>query len=157
MSAMILHSNTPDVQTVISGSFRKHLQQIFLLRRELEQHNIAVLSPIGSGAINPQDEFVVLDTDPISHPKVLQDSVFAKIRRSTFLVVANVDGYLGRAAVLEMGYAIAHGITIYTLELVEDPNLLPYCQPLQSIFPAINYGNLLLNPTTTLSNILDAI
>ncbi len=123
--------------TVISGSFRKHLHQISRLKQKLEQQHIKVLSPTGDNAINPDDEFIVLDSDPISHPKLLQDSVFAKMRRSTFLVVANVDGYLGRAAVLEIGYAIAHGITIYTLEPVEDPNISPYCRPLHEIFPDI--------------------
>lgn len=123
--------------TVISGSFRKHLHQILDLRQKLEKHSVAVLSPHGSSAVNPDEEFIVLDSDPVSSPKLLQDSVFTKIRRSTFLVVANVQGYLGRAAVLEMGYAIALGISIYTLEPVDDPNLAPYCRSLSEIFPDI--------------------
>ena len=124
--------------TVISGSYRKHLAQIVRLKQELEKYHVAVLSPSGAIAINPDEEFIVLDSDPVSHPKLLQDSVFAKIRRSTFLTVANVEGYLGRAAVLEMGYAIALGLSIYTLEPVEDPNLAPYCKPLKEVFPDID-------------------
>jgi hypothetical protein len=121
--------------TVISGSYRKHLSQILHLKQHLENQEVAVLSPSGHAAINPTEEFIVLDSDPVSHPKLLQDSVFAKIRRSTFLVVANVGGYLGRAAILEIGYAIAFGITVYTLEPVEDPNLMPYCRLLSEVFP----------------------
>jgi len=126
--------------TVISGSFRKHLPQIARLKRELEQNYITVLSPTGDLAINPDEEFIILNSDPISHPKLLQDSVFAKIRRSTFLSVANVEGYLGKAAILEIGYAIAVGISIYSLEPIEDPNLSPYCKPLQEIFPNFDYS-----------------
>ena len=122
---------------VISGSFRKHFRQILELKQKLEIHSVAVLSPHGNAAVNPDEEFVVLDSDPVTSPKLLQDSVFTKIRRSTFLVVANVDGYLGRAAVLEIGYAIALGITVYALEPVVDPNLAPYCRPLSEIFPDI--------------------
>ena len=121
--------------TVISGSFRKHLKQIVQLKEALKKYQVVVLSPSGSAAINPDEEFIVLDSDPVTHPKLLQDSVFAKIRRSTFLVVANVDGYLGRAAVLEIGYAIALGITVYVLEEVDDPNLKPYCRLLEEVFP----------------------
>lgn len=127
-----------DLFTVISGSYRKHLAELSKLKSVLESHGVAVLSPSGELAINPAEEFIILDSDPIEDHKVLQDSVFAKIRRSTFLVVANVDGYLGRAAVLEMGYAIAHGLTIYTLESVNDPNLLPYCKLLSDVFPGID-------------------
>ncbi len=125
--------------TVISGSFRKHLKHISRLKKDLELHGIAVLSPSGDNAVNPKEEFIVLDSDPISNPKILQDSVFAKIRRSTFLVVANVEGYLGRAAVMEMGYAIALGVSIYTLEPVTDPNLSPYCNLLEEVFPHIDF------------------
>lgn len=124
--------------TVISGSYRKHLNQITRIKLELESRHIAVLSPSGSIAINPDEEFVILDSDPVSHPKLLQDSVFAKIRRSSFLVVANVNGYLGAAAIMEIGYAIAIGLTIYTLEPVEDPNLSPYCELLTRAFPDLN-------------------
>lgn len=129
--------NKTDLFTVISGSFRKHLLQIVALKKILEKHNIGVLSPSGKIAINPHEEFIVLDSDPIDYPKLLQDSVFAKIRRSTFLVVANFDNYLGYAAVLEMGYALAQGIAIYTLETIKDPNLAPYCRLIEEIFPDI--------------------
>lgn len=124
--------------TIISGSFRKHLSQIMRLKQLLSKQQVIVLSPHGQAAVNPGDEFIVLDSDPVTHPKLLQDSVFAKIRRSTFLVVANIDGYLGRATILEMGYAIALGITIYTLEPVDDPNLIPYCRLLNEVFPDIH-------------------
>lgn len=124
--------------TIISGSFRKHLLQIAKLKQELEKHHILVLSPIGAIARNPDEEFIILDSDQVSHPKVLQDSIFAKIRRSTFITLANVDGYIGKAAVMEMGYAIALGIPIYTLEPVEDPNIAPYCKLLNEIFPEMD-------------------
>lgn len=139
-----LHNSlhNPTLSTIISGSFRKHLKYIFLLKKELETCGIFVFSPSGSSARNPQDEFIVLDSDPISHPKLLQDSVFAKMRRSTFLIVANVGGYLGAAAILEMGYAIAYGIDIYSLEEIKDPNLKPYCTLLRDILPDVYYSYL---------------
>ncbi len=123
--------------TVIIGSFRKHLGEIIKLKQQLEDRHVAVLSPIDEDVVNPNDEFIIFNSDPVSDPKLLQDSVFAKIKRSTFVIVANIDGYLGRAAILEIGYALALGISIYTLEPVEDPHLVPYCRLLSSIFPDI--------------------
>lgn len=131
-----IHVDT--ICTVICGSFRKHLGQIMKLKEQLENSFVTVLSPAGHSAVNPGEEFVVLDSDPVTHPKLLQDSVFAKIRRSTFLVVANFDGYLGKAAILEIGYAVATGISIYSVEPVEDPNLNPYCRPLSEVFPNLD-------------------
>ena len=117
----------PSVYTVISGSFRKHLQQISFLKKALEHLGIAVLSPAKCGAVNPDEEFILLDSDPITDPGILQSSVFAKMRRSAFLVLANFDGYIGKAAALEIGFAIAIGLKIYALEEVSDPNLAPFC------------------------------
>ena len=127
--------------TVISGSFRKHLTHIAKLKKELEKNHIEVLSPAGNIAVNPNDEFIVLSSDPITHPKLLQDSVFAKIRCSSFIIVANVNGYLGCAAIMEIGYAIAIGVQIFTIEPVEDPNLKPYCTVLSEVLPEISIND----------------
>lgn len=121
--------------TVICGSLRKHLTEIAFIKKLPEEMGIGVLSPRGVVAKNPDEEFILLDSDPIDGPKLLQDSVFAKIRRSTFIVIANIEGYLGNAAIMEIGHATAYGIDIYTTEPVEDPNLIPYCRPISDIFP----------------------
>ena len=128
----------PSIYAVICGSFRKHLAKIAKLKTFLEKKGIGILSPVGTIGINPEEEFIILDSDPINHQKLLQDSVFAKIRRSTFVVIANFDGYLGKAALMEFGYTIAQGISIYTVEPVTDPNLMPYCKPLAEVFPDLD-------------------
>lgn len=122
-----------NIATVISGSYRRHLQQMYALKRVLEAKGITVLSPVGLEAINPGQEFVLLDADPIHDHRTLQDSVFAKIRRSSFLVSFNRDGYVGKASLLEYGYAIAVGIPILTIEPADDPNILPYTRLLADV------------------------
>jgi hypothetical protein len=122
-----------NIATVISGSYRRHLGDMYALKRLLERKGIHVLSPVGDGAINPGEEFVLLDADPIHDHRTLQDSVFAKIRRSSFLVGFNREGYLGKAALLEFGYAISVGIPVLTLEPVEDPNIRPYTRLLADV------------------------
>lgn len=122
-----------NIATVISGSYRRHLPQMYALKTILEARGITVLSPVGSIAINPGQEFVLLDADPVHDHRTLQDSVFAKIRRSSFLVSCNRDGYVGKASLLEYGYAIAFGIPILTLEPADDPNIVPYTRALSEI------------------------
>ena len=124
-----------NLKTVIGGSYRKHLKELMEVKNHLLSYDIEVLSPVGSHAINPTDEFVVLDHDPIDDPQILQDSIFAKMRTSSFHVVCNTDGYIGAAALIEFGYAIALGLKILTVEPVQDPNLAPYCRLLWDVFP----------------------
>lgn len=130
-----------NIATIISGSYRRHLAGMYRLKRIFERRGITVLSPIGDGAVNPGEEFVILDADPIQDHRTLQDSVFAKIRRSTFLTAFNQDGYLGRAALLEYGYAIAIGIPILSLEPIEDPNIKPYTRLLSEVIGPFDLNN----------------
>lgn len=126
------------LKTVISGSYRKHLDILMALKESLESNSITVLSPVGSFALNPKSEFIFLNADPIKDHRLLQDSIFGKMRMSSFHVLANVDGYIGNAALMEIGYAIALGLQILTLEVVEDPNIAPYCRLLKDVFPNIS-------------------
>lgn len=130
------------LSTVISGSYRKHLQELYLLKAQLESHQVTVLAPVGSFPVNPDEEFIILDVDPISDHRLLQDSIFAKMRSASFHVLANIDGYMGSAALIEVGYAIAIGLQILTLEPVMDPNVTPYCRLLNDVFPSISRINL---------------
>lgn len=98
-----MNDNYGNVSTVISGSYRRHLKEIYNLKSYLEHKGITVLSPVGTHAVNPGEEFILLDADPVKDERILQDSVFAKLRRSTFMVAFNKDDYLGKAAVLEIG------------------------------------------------------
>ena len=140
-NANITNNNIKNMKTehslkaVIGGSYRKHLQTLMVLKKNLEGYNINVLSPVGSDALNPKDEFIILDEDPVKDHRILQDSIFAKIRSASFHVVANVDGYIGSAAKMEIGYALAYGLQILTIEPVNDPNLSPYCRLITDIFP----------------------
>lgn len=127
--------NDQALKTVISGSYRRHLQELYILKTCLEDIGINVLSPVGSFALNPSEEFVLLDADPIHDRRTLQDGVFAKIRTSSFLVLANFEGYIGIAASLEIGYALSYGLQILTVEPVRDPNVNAYSRLLTDAFP----------------------
>ncbi len=127
--------NTTSLCAVISGSYRRHLNELYGLKQDLEKLGIVVLSPVGSFALNPNEEFILLDADPIQDKRLLQDSIFAKIRSSSFLILANFQGYIGKAAMMEVGYALAFGLQILSVEPVEDPNIHPYTRLLCEVFP----------------------
>lgn len=122
------------MKTVISGSYRKHFHQMIALKQFLQSERIDVLAPVSQGVVNPGQEFILLDEDPLHDPRILQDSILTKIRASSFLVLANVDGYIGKAATFEMGYAVSQGIQILAIEPVTDPNLAGYCRDFREVF-----------------------
>ncbi|ROS50231.1 hypothetical protein [Frigoribacterium sp. PhB24] len=132
-----MNANNQALQTIISGSYRKHFNEMIALKRSLIAENVAVTAPVSDIVTNVGQEFALLDEDPIEDPRALQDSIFAMIRRSSFLVLANVDGYLGTAASMEVGYAIAQGLQILTLEPMTDPNIAGYSRTLDEVFPQI--------------------
>ena len=108
-----------------------------MFERKDKKPNDYLLRKIGTGfALGeaPGEEFVLFDLDPVADHRILQDSIFAKMRQSSFLVVANKEGYIGKAALIEIGYAIALGLQILTLEQVEDPNIKPYCRLITDVF-----------------------
>jgi nucleoside 2-deoxyribosyltransferase len=106
------------------------------VRSLLEEQGVHVLAPTGFRVVNPGAAFSVLEGDPKVEVRMVQDAFFAQIRNTTFLTVANVDGYLGKAVTFEMGYAVAYGLRILTLEAVNDPNLSGYVERLEAVFPA---------------------
>jgi nucleoside 2-deoxyribosyltransferase len=109
--------------TVICGSYSRHLREIYNIRVEFEGMGVQVLAPLGSKATADPDGFMRLDTDRDESSLTLQNRVFSKIRRCDFLTIVNPAGYLGRATIMEIGYAAAHEVPILTLEEVTDPNI----------------------------------
>jgi nucleoside 2-deoxyribosyltransferase len=132
-----MSSDNSALLTIISGSYRKHFDEMLALKRALTTERVTVTAPVSELVVNVGEEFALLDEDPIEDPRALQDSIFAMIRRSSFLVLANVDGYMGTAATMEVGYAIAQGLQILTLEPVSDPNIAGYTRTLSEVFPQI--------------------
>ena len=121
------------LKAVISGSFRKHFDEILQVKKKLEELGVQVLSPSCGSIQNKGHPFIILNSDPIHHYKLIQDSFFARLRCSTFMVVVNKNKYIGPACALEIGYAISMGIQIFALEKITDPNIAPYCSPLNEI------------------------
>ena len=105
---------------VISGSFRKHFDEIMVLIQMFESIGITVLSPKKSKVIDSRTEFVLLDTDDVDNPKILQQRHLDAIRQADALYICNPHGYTGASTILEMGWALALGKPIYAQEEIQD-------------------------------------
>jgi len=104
----------------ISGSFRKHLDYILKIKKELEKQGTRVLSPRFTEPKNPGDSFVVFTGEEGLTPLELERHHLKSISDSDTLIVCDPEGYVGASALLEIGYANAIGKRIIFVEKPEE-------------------------------------
>ena len=110
-----------EIKIVISGSFRKHLDDIGTALTNFKKSGIKVLAPLTKEAINGNNDFVFLATDdPAKSADILEKEFMANIEKADFLYLANVGGYVGQSATTEMGVALMSGVPIVVAEEIKD-------------------------------------
>lgn len=124
------------VSMIVGGSYSKHMKEILAVTHFLQKSGITVLST-KEGVTDkiPHGNFVFLPSDRIKVARLVQDSFFAQIRQSAAHIVVNVNGYLGLSSVMEIGFSIANGITIYSVCPVHDTTISLYTRDIRKIFP----------------------
>lgn len=105
---------------VISGSFRKHLEYILKVRKQLAENGTEVLSPRFTEPKNPGEEFVVFSGEEGMSPLELERHHLRSIEECDALIVCDPDGYVGASALIEIGYAQALGKRIIFVEKPEE-------------------------------------
>ncbi|GIW66471.1 MAG: hypothetical protein KatS3mg095_0369 [Candidatus Parcubacteria bacterium] len=112
----------------ISGSFRKHLDYILKIKKELENKGVHILSPRFEEPKNPGEEFVIFSGEEGLSPLELERYHLNSIENSDALIVCSPNGYVGASALLEIGYAHSLGKRIIFTEKPEEfiLNQLPH-------------------------------
>lgn len=104
----------------ISGSFRKHLEYILKVRKQLVEQGTEVLSPRFTEPKNPGEEFVVFSGEEDMSPLELERHHLHSIEQCDALIVCDPEGYVGASALIEIGYAHALGKRIIFVEKPEE-------------------------------------
>lgn len=104
----------------ISGSFRKHLDYILEIRKQLVGKGVEVLSPRFTKPKNPGQEFVVFGGEEGLTPLQLERHHLDSIAKSDALIVCDPEGYVGASALIEIGYAHCLGKRIIFTEKPEE-------------------------------------
>lgn len=110
----------------VSGSFSRHLSQIQHAVSEFEAAGARVLSPAQPTIVDSVEGFVFVASDCHRSPRLVQDRHLAAIGQSDFLWLVCPDGYVGQSASLEVGYAVARGIPVWSQHLPNDLTLRQY-------------------------------
>lgn len=129
------------LRVTVSGSFRRHMTEIYEAVAEFVDRGATVLSPADPRIVDQIGEFVFVASDRVRSIKMVEDRHLDCIRSSDFLWLVAPDGYVGQSASMELGYAIAHNVPIFCTQLPNDGTLRKYVQRVPSLSVALQLAH----------------
>ena len=119
-------------QVVLSGSYRKDFEGLKRSYEELRDLNCEILSPSNVVAVNEIDGFVFMQGEESQAPDTVEAHRLDAIQKSQFMWLHAPSGYVGTSAALEIGFAHATGVPVYSRELVSDAVLRRFVEVVPS-------------------------
>lgn len=151
----------------VSGSFHRHMHEIGTAVEELAALSIRVLSPADPRIVAAQGEFLFVASDPVRSVRLVQDRHLEAIRASSFLWLVCPDGYVGQSASMEIGFAAAIGMPIYSTHAPSDLTLRQYVKIVPSLAEAVRLAEasprprqsegILINPRASIAEAHDTL
>jgi hypothetical protein len=125
------------LRVTVSGSFRRHMAAIYETVGAFMERGVSVLSPADPRIVDQIGEFVFVASDRVRSIKMVEDRHLECIGISDFLWLVAPDGYVGQSASMELGYAIARDVPIFSEDLPNDGTLRKYVQHVPSVAAAL--------------------
>lgn len=125
------------VRVTVSGSFRRHMGAISSAVSEISACGARTLSPADPRVVSALGEFLFVASDRVRSVRLVQDRHLECIRASHFLWLVSPDGYVGQSAAMEIGFAAAHRIPIFSLTRPADLTLQQYVRQVPSLRYAV--------------------
>jgi len=123
---------------VISGSYRKDFESIRQTFEEFRDLGCTILSPSNVSIVSEQDGFVYMKGEEAETPENIEDRHLKAIQKANFVWLHTPEGYVGPSAALEVGFAHAAGVPVYTKELPNDKTLQSFVQVVASPSEVLN-------------------
>jgi hypothetical protein len=144
------------LNVTVSGSFRRHLTAISNAVQEFTDRGVRVLSPADPRVVAAQGDFVFVASDRVRSVRLVQDRHLASVKESDFLWLVSPDGYVGQSASLELGYAVAHRVSILCETTPHDLTLRQYVRVVPGIAAGVEWARRWPRAETAPSMLLDA-
>ncbi|MGA2328162.1 MAG: MazG nucleotide pyrophosphohydrolase domain-containing protein [Bryobacteraceae bacterium] len=119
-------------EAVISGTFRKDPDGLRLAYGELRDLGCRILSPRSTEIVRERDGFVYMGGEESDTPDAIELRHLESIERSQFVYLFAPEGYVGLSAALELGFAHAAGVPIYSRNPPSDPILRSFVRVVSS-------------------------
>ncbi|MGH6897349.1 MAG: hypothetical protein ACREJ5_12525 [Geminicoccaceae bacterium] len=110
----------------VSGSFHRHMTAIYTAVGELTAKGVKVLSPSDPRVVDHLGEFLFVASDRLRSVRLVQDRHLHCIAASSFLWLVTPDGYVGPSASLEIGFATAARVPVFSDTLPSDVTIREY-------------------------------
>lgn len=107
------------IRVTVSGSFNRHWGAIKSAIDAFTAAKFEVVSPEDREPERTEDGFVYLKGES-GRPEDIERRHLAAIARSDALYVVSSEGYVGPSVALEIGYALAVGIPVWSSELMSE-------------------------------------
>jgi hypothetical protein len=120
---LILNAGHRRFSVTISGSLRRHKDQIDKDRDSFSQRGAKVLSPAPGPKDSTYRGFTKLAGDPSDVPRVTEGRHLDAIDKSDLLWVVVPDGKIGVSTALEIGYAHARYVPMFSKGPIDDPTV----------------------------------
>jgi len=108
---------------VLSGSFRRDVEGLRLIHQELQDLGCVVLSPRHVQPATELDGFVFMKGEEGETPTRIELRHLDAIEKAAFMWLHAPEGYVGLSASLEVGFAHAQGVPVFSRDSVQDPTL----------------------------------
>lgn len=101
------------MKAVVSGSFHRHMREIYDAVGEFRAAGVDVLSPSDPRVVDHIGDFLFVASDRLRAIKTVQSRHFEAIRYCDLLWIASPDGYTGESTSGEIGAAIVLGVPVF--------------------------------------------
>jgi len=102
------------LKVVLSGSFKKDPDGLAQVYRRLGDAGCVVLSPVGTDFVAEISGFAFNSSELGTEPSAIEERHLDCVRSADFVWLHAPQGYVGASASLEIGYAQALGIPVFT-------------------------------------------
>jgi hypothetical protein len=132
-----LNSGERCLRAAVSGSFHRHMEAINAAVQELVSLSIRVLSPADPRVVAQQGEFLFVASDRVRSIRLVQDRHLESIRAADFLWLVCPDGYVGQSASMEVGFAAAVRVPVFSTHTPNDLTLRQYATTVPTLAGAV--------------------
>jgi hypothetical protein len=126
------------IRVTVSGSFRRHMSAIQHAVYDLTDAGAHVLSPADPRVVDAFGEFLFVASDRQRSVRLVQSRHLVAITESDFVWLVAPDGYVGPSAAMEIGFALARGVPVYSGTPLNDLTMRQFVSVVPGIVTALD-------------------
>ena len=128
----VLVTTLPACEIVLSGTYRKDVENLKRAYEEFKDLGCTILSPTNVQVVSEVDGFVYMKGEESETPDKIESRHLKAIQKANFVWLHAPDGYVGPTAALEVGFANAAGVPVFAQQTPKDEVLRSFVRLVDS-------------------------